>query len=97
MGVRKSEKSSDDEKEGEKASDPASNEVASADDPTPETPKPKLFRILNTGAQTLYLTLPGRTLVLEAGASRDVPETDIVGNPHIKVMVRRGHIALFEH
>jgi hypothetical protein len=82
MGVRKN----DDENSPEEI--PAKNS---------ETPKPKLFRILNTGAQTLYLTLPGRTLVLEAGGSRDVPETDIAGNPHIKVMVRRGHIALFEH
>jgi hypothetical protein len=56
----------------------------------------KTFRILNTSYQTLYLTLPGRTLVLERGTSQDVPESDIQGNAHVRVMVRRGHIALFE-
>ena len=56
----------------------------------------KTFRILNTSYQTLYLTLPGRTLVLEKGTSQDVPESDIAGNAHVRIMVRRGHIALFE-
>jgi hypothetical protein len=63
----------------------------------PPPPKTKTFRVLNTGHQTLYLTLPGRTLVLSGGSSADVPATDIVGNYHVKVMVRRGHIALFEY
>jgi hypothetical protein len=72
--------------------------VPAAASKTPdEAPKSKLFRILNTSYQTLYITLPGRTLVLEGGRSTDVPESDITGNHHIKVMVRRGHIALFEH
>jgi len=64
--------------------------------PSPPPPPPKEFRILNTSAQTLYLTLPGRTLVLDQGTSQDVPESDIAGNHHVRVMVRRGHIALFE-
>jgi hypothetical protein len=62
-----------------------------------EKPPPKLFRILNTSYQTLYITLPGRTLVLEGGRSADVTESDIAGNQHVKVMVRRGHVALFEY
>ena len=64
---------------------------------TPPVPKAKMFRILNKTNQILYINMPQHTLAIRAGKSADVPESYVINNHHLKVMVQRGHVALFEH
>lgn len=62
-----------------------------------EPVQPKSFRILNKSSQIVYVNLPTGTLALRAGTSADVPASAVESNHHLKVMVNRGHVALFEH
>jgi hypothetical protein len=77
-------------------------EISSFDVPAPElketvTPPPKVFRVLNKTIQTLYISIPKKTLVLTPGNNADLPEEYVNNNHHLKVMIKRGHVALFEY
>jgi hypothetical protein len=72
-----------------------SYEATDSPSPEPAAPPPeKWYRLYNTSGQTLYVVNSDGTRVLRPREFYDLPFAKI--SHHIKLMVRRGFLGLFE-
>ena len=62
--------------------------------PPPEKEKEKQYRLYNTSGQTIYVVNAEGTVALRPREYYDLPFSKI--SHHVKLMVRRGFIRLFE-
>lgn len=73
---------------------PSSNEATGASFNNAEPPPEKQYRLYNTSGQTLYVVNSDGTHALRPREYYDLPFAKI--SYHIKLMVRRGFVGLFE-
>ena len=71
-----------------------SYEASDSSSPEPAASPEKQYRIYNTSGQTLYVVNSEGTIALRPREFYDLPFSKI--SYHIKLMVRRGFLGLFE-